>query len=161
METEDDILTVGKPLYLITSTQNCWKCRKAQSVIALASPTVEEGDVECIDSETTDAALSLILCDITEMPSHLLKMINSFHPAYRKHASKTAGRTYYANFCACGANFGDHFLFMEPGGAFFPMGPEDASSMTVRELPIEHSVKLRGSFCQGAEDLIFENAKRV
>lgn len=39
-------IKVGTPIYLITSTERCWKCRLLQTVIALASCSIadEEGE---------------------------------------------------------------------------------------------------------------------
>ncbi len=162
MDTDDNATMVRKPLYLITSSQECWRCRTSQPVVALASSSIQGGDDE--DREalgSSDPSQPSIFCEITEMPESLLELIQTFHPPYRKHSFKSGGRAYFANFCTCGANFGDHFLFMEPGGAFFPMSEEEASSMTIRTLPITASVEIRGNICYGAEDLIFDHGKRV
>jgi hypothetical protein len=155
---DDDILPIISPLNLIISTQKCWKCRKSQKVIALA--VWLQGEVGETESEKRQGVPSIV-CDIVQMPQHLHTLVQSIHPPYRKHQSKTAGQTYFANFCECGANFGDHFLFMEPGGAFFPMDDETASQMVIRTLAFEAPVQIVGNICYGAEDIIFENAQRV
>ena len=153
---EDDTFKIGSPLTVLFSSERCWKCREAQQVIALAVRYPSKKG----DSTQNKTNYPSLVCEVTELPSSLLALINSIHPPYRRHLSKTRGESYFANFCSCGANFGDFYLFMEPGGAFFPMDEIEASKITIKELSFPRPVTISGNVCYGAEDLIFANARR-
>jgi hypothetical protein len=58
-------------------------------------------------------------------------------PRYEKRFSRTAETSYYANVCSCGPNFGDFFLFGEPGAAFFPLTEKEAQELTIEEIPVK------------------------
>ena len=95
------------------------------------------------------------------MPRPLLDAIVSRHPHFQKRTSKTAGTAYYMNTCACGAHFGDFYLFSEPGGAFFPTDETEAAHITIEELPLTGTFDLDCSYGMGVGDLIFEHAKKL
>ena len=63
--------------------------------------------------------------------------------------------------CECGANFGDHYLYSEPGGAFFPETDEAAARMTIHPLRLEGEFELTATYIQGVEDSIFAHAQRL
>lgn len=154
---EDDTFKIGSPLTVVFSSERCWKCREAQTVIALAVHyPLEAGDPP---RNATD--YPSLICEVTELPASLIALINSVHPPYRRHLSKTRGASYFANFCVCGANFGDFYLFMEPGGAFFPMDETEASKITIKELSFPKPLTVSGTVRYGAENLIFSHAKRL
>ena len=75
------------------------------------------------------------LRNIEELPEPLERALPVGTESFAKIASHTAGFSYYANLCKCGANFGDHYLFSEPGSAFFPLGPDDLAK--IKLVPIE------------------------
>lgn len=50
----DDSLHVHCPIYLLTSSERCWKCGKAQVVTALGTHALRDGDEEL--SEPGDKA---------------------------------------------------------------------------------------------------------
>ena len=111
--------------------------------------------------ESTEEDEPFILTNISEMPESIFQHITTAHPRYRKHPSRTAGQTYYANICECGANFGDFYLHSEPDGAFFPTTEEQATQMTVSALPFEGVFDFHCSYSQGTGDFIFRHAQRI
>jgi hypothetical protein len=115
---DDDATKISSPIYLIRSSERCWKCGIIQEVIALATMRLCE-----VDSEHGGVAYEgqpFILNNIEEMPQEILNHIRSAHPRYEKRNSRRAGSSYYMNTCVCGAHFRAVFLHGEPGGAFFP-----------------------------------------
>ena len=67
--------------------------------------------------------------------------------------------SYYANICECGANFGDHFLFSEPRGAFFPETEAEVSRIICEELPFQDRLCFECSFILGSGEIILRNAR--
>lgn len=152
------MLKIASPLYLLRSSELCWKCGLVQPVIALAAVNILEDE-----SGNDDPAIGnepVILNDIAQMPKKLLDHIRSAHPQYEKRTSKTAGTAYYMNTCSCGAHFGDFCLHSEPGGAFFPDNEEQASRITVEELPFTGRFMFRCRYSMGIGDFIFAHARR-
>jgi hypothetical protein len=155
---DDNILRATAPIFLLRSTESCWRCHASQQVIALALRwrRDEHQDVH----EQPEENEVLILHNIHTMPKLLLDAIVSRHPRFEKRTSKTAGTAYYMNTCGCGAHFGDFYLFSEPGGAFFPMDENEASRIIMEELPLTGTFELDCSYGMGLGDLIFERAKK-
>ena len=85
----------------------------------------------------------------------------SGHPHFQKRTSKTAGTAYYMNTCGCGAHFGDFYVFSEPGGAFSPTEEDEASRITIEELPLTRIFELDCTYGMGTGDHIFEHAKKL
>lgn len=77
-----------------------------------------------------------------------------------KRHSRTAGEAYYANTCECGANFGDFYLFSEPGGAFFPNTDDAARAIGLEPMPFSGTLKFAASYSHGIGDYILQHAKR-
>jgi hypothetical protein len=103
-----------------------------------------------------------LLSRVETLPREVLAYIQSVAPGYRSMASRTAGMTYFANACSCGANFGDFYLFSEPGGAFFPETPQEASLVEVSQVPLTGPFEIECSFSEGtAIDLMFENGIKI
>jgi hypothetical protein len=71
-----------------------------------------------------------------DMPAFVFQYMAGLAPGYRKLFSVTAGHDYYANVCSCGANFGDWFLFYEPGGAWLPEDGADVLLTRFSALPL-------------------------
>jgi len=153
-------MQVGAPLYLITSTEKCYRCGQLRVVIALATCALHDGEVNTL-TDGAEGNEPFMLSYIEEMPESVLAHMQRVCPGYRKHSSRTAGVAYYTNTCECGANFGDHYLFSDPGGAFFPVEEEVASCALITELPIQGVLAFRGQFSQGGAELIFRHAQRV
>jgi hypothetical protein len=155
---DGNILRVTTPIFLLRSTEVCWRCHASQEVIALAFRWRLDKDQGEDEQPAEDEPL--ILDIIHTMPKPQLDAIVSRHPRFEKRTSKTAGTAYYMNTCACGAHFGDFYLFSEPGGAFFPVDESEASRITIEELPLAGTFELDCSYGEGLGDLIFEHAKK-
>lgn len=136
-----DELEISSPLYLVTSSEPCWKCGVPQKVIAIAASAIKD-DFEILGG---DGDMHFVI-NIEEMPQEIYEYIASINPNYIKHYSHTAGLTYYSNTCTCGANFGDFYLYSEPNGAFFPQSADIASSITAQLLPFNGQFKFIGGY---------------
>lgn len=149
---------VSSPIYLLRSSESCWKCGAVQEVVALATRHLHEDDPDGDETDTEDEPI--ILDNISEMPQEVLDYIRAVHPRYEKRTSKTMGSAYYMNTCSCGAHFGDFYLYSEPGGAFFPDTEEQASHIAIEELPLTGTFDLECGYGVGIGSFIFEHAKR-
>lgn len=154
------MVKVISPIYLLTSPTNCWRCGLEQGVVGLAARALEDIDPDQPESVEKYEEL-VLLSEILEMPELIQQHITARHPAYKIHFSYTTDSSYYANICECGANFGDHYLFSEPGGAFFPESDEAASKITYLELPFQGEFEFDCSYSVGAPESILEHAIRV
>jgi hypothetical protein len=156
--SDDNILRVTAPIFLLRSTESCWRCHSSQEVIALAFRWCLDASLAADEQPEKDEPL--ILENIHEMPQAILDYVVSVHPHFEKRISKTAGTAYYMNICDCGAHFGDFYLFSEPGGAFFPTDEEEADHITIEQLPFTGTFEFDCSYGMGVGDLIFELAKK-
>lgn len=156
---DHNTLRVTAPIFLLRSTESCWRCHASQEVIALASRWRLDTDQD--KDEQPEENEPLILQDIHTIPKPILAAVLSRHPHFEKRTSKTAGTAYYMNTCDCGAHFGDFYLFSEPGGTFFPTDENEASRITIEELPLTGTFELHCSYGMGLGDLIFEHAKKL
>ena len=154
----DDYLQVHCPLFLLTSSEPCWKCGAVQKVNAIGTHAIRDGDEELADAGDTSELF--LLSNIVEMPFPVFKFVAQRNYRYMKRHSRTAGETYYANTCECGANFGDFYLFSEPGGAFFPDSDEAAASIQLETLPFTGTLKFASSYSVGIGEYILRHAKR-
>lgn len=159
VKDNEPLITVTTPIYLVTSWESCWQCGESEAVIALATTSVIDDDDDDYDQEGDDEPY--LLMNVREMPEEVVRTVQERHPRFQKCASKTAGFTYYANHCECGANFGDFFLHSKPGHAFFPMSDEAAARITVLELPFKGKLKFFAEWSQGTASEILEKGKRV
>ncbi|MEO8315604.1 MAG: hypothetical protein ABI645_12530 [Pseudomonadota bacterium] len=109
-----------------------------------------------------DMSELLFLTDVTNFPPQILAEITRRNPRYELRYSSMAEAEYYANTCACGALFGDFYLYSEPGGAFFPEDLEAARSVTIEELQFKGPLPIDGSYSMGSTgQLILEHGKRI
>lgn len=154
-------LRLKAPLYLLTSSEACYRCGAAAPVVALACKKVEDADDDPAESVGLNSEPVLIQ-SVTEMPASLLKLIREAHPHYEKRRSRMADCEYFMNLCPqCNAHFGDFFLFSEPEGAFFPMTDEATASITIRRLPIDQTLEVEGSYSTGLGGVIFEKGRML
>lgn len=122
------------PIYLVTTTAQCWRCHTDQPVAAIGG-TIPEDDLY-------DEGPRLVSF-VTDMPDDLLDLIVERHPRYMLHRSRRANATYFTNMCRCGGNYGDFYLHSKPGaGTFWPTCGEDADLLAVHELPVDGPVEL-------------------
>ena len=154
----DETLRVHCPLYLVTSSEACWKCSRPQSVVALGTHCLMDGGNEV--GESADRSDLILLTNITSMPFEIFKYIAQRNYRYMKRHSRTAGETYYANTCECGANFGDFYLYSEPGGAFFPDTDDTARAIRIHELPFTGLLEFECSYSQGGGEYILSLGQR-
>ena len=154
----DEEIEVFAPLYLLTSTEECWKCHKPQNVIALGThQIVDDSQIFGDSADTTDL---LLLSNIESMPPEVLQYIVQRYPRFMERYSDTAEASYYANTCECGANFGDFYLFLEPGGAFFPDTDEAAKEIKYHKMPFSGTLRFACSYSHGIGDLILAHATK-
>ena len=125
-----ETITIRPPFFLAESRENCWKCGESCVVYAFVASDVIEDDGPAFEGP-------YFLRNIEELPEPLERALPAGTGSFAKVGSSAAGFAYYANLCKCGANFGDHYLFSEPGGAFFPLGPEHLAK--IRLVPIDWS----------------------
>ena len=156
---DENRLRVTAPIYLLRSAGSCWRCHSSQEVIALAFRWHPDKEIAADEQPAKDEPL--ILENIHEMPQAILACVVSVHPHFEKRTSKTAGTSYYMNMCDCGANFGDFYLFNEPGGAFFPTDEAEAANITIEQLPFTGTFEFDCSYGEGLGDLIFEHGKKL
>lgn len=145
----NDGIQVLDPLFLLISAEACWQCRAPQTVIAI-------GAHRLIDEygEVGDSRGLILLSNITAMPAHVWEYIRARNPRYVLRQSRTAESTYYANTCECGALIGDFYLFSEPGGAFFPLSPNEAAGIKYHRMPFDGPFAFECSYSQGPGDAI-------
>ncbi|WDT77903.1 MAG: hypothetical protein MPW16_22020 (plasmid) [Candidatus Manganitrophus sp.] len=152
----DEKMRIDCPVYLLTSAAECWKCSKPQSVVAIGTHQLFDGADEIGDlSDQNDL---ILLSNIGSMPFEVFKYIGQRNHRYMKRYSHTAEATYFANTCECGANFGDFFLFSEPGGAFFPETEEAAAQIKYHKMPFSGALPFECSYHQGVGDFILAHA---
>lgn len=149
-------MKIVSELFLFFSTESCWKCGKNQPVIALGSSCIEDPDIGIMGSANNIEDIFL-LSHISEMPKYLYEKIYELHPKYKKHYSETAEMTYFSNMCECGANFGDYYLFSQPGGAFFPLSFEDVPKIEFCRLFYKEPLNIEASWSSGQGKHIYDN----
>jgi hypothetical protein len=159
MTSNDRIYKAASPIYLLRSTEHCWKCHVKQEVVALAVMQIYSGDSE-LDKKVNADAKPFIVFYVEEMPQEILNYIYSVHPLFEKRMPKTTEFAYYMNTCKCGAHFGDYFLHLEPGGAFFPMSKDDAIKVSIGELSLTGTFDFVCEYSIGQGTFIFEHAQR-
>ncbi len=151
-------ICIHPPLYLLRSLAQCHECGATEPVVALGVTEFEEDGASYGDSKNPSLYL---LSRVETLPQDLLANIQRVAPGYRAMASKTAGMTYFANVCSCGTNFGDFYLFSEPGGAFFPETVEEARQVELSQVPLSGPLKIECSWSEGtAIDMIFEHGTK-
>lgn len=127
--------------YVVESTSGCWGCSNPTRVFAFMLPEAHE-EFEYVYDEEVEFELTTNLgewrCNeyrgtvgsVHSMSPAVSKQIRRFTANFKLAYSKAAGQRYFMNHCEhCGAKLGDYFMHAEPGGAFVPMSPEQASKM--------------------------------
>ena len=154
---ENAVIVEGS-LYLLTAQYVCWKCRADQRVVALATQQLKD---ESSPVENTNDDL-VILSDIVQMPAEVFSYLKERNPGFEARYSNTAGYTYFANTCDCGALFGDFYLHSEPGGAFFPETEADAAKITLSPIPLKAPHQFNCTCHYGSVgEMILSHARRL
>ena len=146
-----DRTRIDPPLYLASTTIDCWRCAADMPAVAIVAPKVAgaHGDV-------------CVLADIRSLPGKVRGFIQKRFPSFRLRYSKTTRSEYYANVCPrCNVLSGDFYLHSEPGGPFFPPTEAEAARLKVEEIPIAGPIEVEASFGVGCGELILEHGKRV
>jgi len=148
---DDDRFQLDPPLYLVAGKTGCWRCHADMPVVAILCENIENPDEG-----------PYILSDTAKLSPELVDFVQRRCPTYRLTFSKTVGAKYYANNCPeCGVISGDFYLHSEPGAPFFPTDPDDAASLMIEPIPIDHACFARSGRGYGTGDLILRHAKRV
>lgn len=156
----DFTVLVHSPLYLIRTTAACFKCERPHQVVGFAATEIEHDGDRYGDSNAPEELF--LLSRVVALPEHVLAYVQGRHPCYQLTHSQTANFAYFANLCECGVIYGDHYLFSEPGGAFFPETPETAAQIEIIRLQLEGRFEFDCSWSYGsAGELILENGRRV
>jgi hypothetical protein len=136
------------PFFLLAGYESCWKCGNSSRVVGLAS-----GDA---------TSEPYVLQYIKAMPEAFLTEIHKLQPQLEYRLSQAIDASYFMNFCSCcGASIGDHYIFSQPGGAFFPITDEDTQHIEVNELPFLGSFSFECSPAQGIVKDIIQQGTRV
>jgi hypothetical protein len=150
MNDDDFKLNIQPPLFLASTTIECWRCGTDMPVACLIAPNIEGLENEIY-----------VLCYVTKLPGDVLNFINRYFPYYKLTFSGTAQSKYYANTChKCGTLWGDWYLHCEPGIAFFLQTEEDATRFILQEIPIHEKIVIEAEYHIGSGDFILENAAR-
>ena len=146
---------IGSPFYIIESNIDCWKCGRSMKAVCLAAGRISEetrDDLAGIDP-------GILLQGVARAPEKLISELQLVNPGYQIATSKTRDSQYYMNHCECGAYTGDHFLFSQPGGGFFPLEERDAEKISIHQVGVEGVYEIESEYSYGAQDIIFEHAK--
>jgi Domain of unknown function (DUF5710) len=127
--------TMLAPVWLLTSTENCYRCHKISPVFAIASKSIEDYDIDEYDdvhyqTHRADENTHVSISNLENVDERIGQYLAKFAPKYRMDFSKTQSANVYMNHCHhCGAKLGDFYMHNEPGGAFFPDSYEDSQRL--------------------------------
>ena len=121
---------------ILTAPAACHACSQPVAVSALLVPAYFQCDEDGGDWIAVDESALLTYVEAVDEATQAAWTARA--PRILPAASKTAGLTYLANVCACGALQGDWYL-TEPGGPFFPLDDTGIAAIDVdwHEAPIE------------------------
>jgi hypothetical protein len=91
------------------------------------------------------------------MPRGLRQEVSQYAASIRLADTKTAGTTYFANHCECGAVIGDHFLH-QPDEVFFPVEKRNMDDLRLVRLKYAEAFRTVADPSWGVADRILENA---
>jgi hypothetical protein len=141
-----------KPLiYLLESSEECYRCAKRAAVFAIAS--------DCVIDKDTEIKKFIRLYNIQSLPDHLELLLKTKIPTYYKDYTRQSDSYYFVNHCDCGAKLGDFYLHTKPGSAFFPTTSEQAMDIFIYELPIKNELEIKASYM--IDNYLFENAVQL
>jgi hypothetical protein len=131
-ETSDNNIR-SSGFFVAESLEFCWKCKLITPVFAFLLPenhteTEYDEDEEKTIWVSADYKTFISFTDtLSEQPK---KIIGKFSSHYYFDFSKKSSSGYYMNHCKnCGSKLGDFYMHSEPGGAFDPMTPKEASKI--------------------------------
>jgi hypothetical protein len=140
LEHEPEFLIRSPYYYVVESNSGCWNCNSHTRVFAFMLPESHEEFELVVDEDEVEFTLEKNLgywkshgirgtvSGIHRMSPQVLHQVRLLTEHYKLAYSKAAGSRYYMNHCEyCGVKLGDFFMHSEPGGAFFPTSPTQAS----------------------------------
>ncbi|KAE8753528.1 hypothetical protein FSO04_44660 [Paraburkholderia madseniana] len=142
---------VAPHFYLATTREQSWRCGEATAVHCIACTgdylqrrldyDEDDGAVRGVEWAISEygSFVGMFIGNLTLVNGSVRRLISERCPGYYVDLSKMADSSYYMNHCAhCNAKFGDFFMYSEPGGAFFPVTPEEAKliQLTRIDLPL-------------------------
>ena len=145
--------------FLVESSSGCWKCGSRTRVNAFMLPEDHEKFEYAGEDDEAFALAGSGGCWMRQSALGMVSNVYGLSPVvlaqlrhhttrYRPAYSQQAGSTYYMNHCEhCGAKLGDFYMHSEPGGAFFPMSPADASKMILRKVDAPFEARISLSSC--------------
>jgi len=144
-EHEPEFLVRSPYYYVIESATSCWKCFNSTRLFSFVLPEEHE-QFELVEDEDEGFTLSAnrgewscrgyrgTASSVTSLSPQVAKQLSRFTENFKSAYSKAGGR-YMMNHCEhCGSKQGDFFMHSEPGGAFFPTSPEQASRMILTKI---------------------------
>lgn len=112
MDTDQQLIA---PIYLLSSTIECYACDEVTIVHCIAASGVTEED------EPDEVGVRLrLLSNVEQIDNAISAKLSEMAPPYHTNRSMTQGRRVWMNHCVhCGAKQGDFDLHSEPDGPFF------------------------------------------
>lgn len=115
--------------WIAASCQVCWNCRRPTRVWSFALPAsaeylyseVDPNDHNSILETWEYSEMESVLADVTWLNDAALTALSNHTEDYFIDFSQTSATHYYMNHCElCDAKQGDHYIYNEPYGAYFP-----------------------------------------
>lgn len=157
-------LIAKNPFYIGFNEQDCWKCKKETSVIALGCTAFKVEELDDNDESRWELNTEFSFFDYVEyIPEDIKSIINEKFPFYKQGFSKTMKSTYWVNHCInCNSIQGDYFLHSEPDSAFFPTDEQAAKALTLLQIYTKFDVGLicGYSYCS-ANELIMKYSPKM
>ncbi len=131
-EWMEDFRVLNPPIYLASSSTNCWKCSQKTPVFCLAYRA----------SKKSDGYVTFVSF-LGYVPNDLHHIFKEKAPTYYLAYTKQSDSSYYVNHCKCGAKLGDFFLHEEPDGPFCIMSKEELNQITLSDLNIKNAIEIK------------------
>ena len=155
-------LKIESPIYLLESTEKCYRCGVTAPVVALAcfkmAVQLDDGGgwEEMLNSEEL-----ILISNVVLLPPSILDRVQEIHPFLKKRFSRTANTEYLMNVCPeCNVHFGDFYLHCKPDGAFFPMDEDAAARIKIRDMKFTGIFEIDATSGMGVGGLIWSRGKK-
>ena len=165
-EPGEDLSSFSAPFHILRCLTGCWRCGRACKVTAITGMYQHSAEELGWDPEDTETVWDYdysndeptepsYLSSIQSLPKELLLPLLKVNPDFEL----TSGC--YHNVCPCGARFGEHFLFSEPEGAFFPMEEDHFRAIEVYPLKVQGTFQIDCLNGTGMMGEIIEKGKQL
>lgn len=135
-------------LYVIASTQPCFKCGKPTTVVSLAADKYITFDGEQFNIFDDD----INFIELHEINSQsLLEYLEKNYKFYKDH-SYTTKTDYLANHCDwCGVLQGNYYLYSEPESPFYMSSEQKAKLLNVYKINLPYDIDISATvgWCSG------------